>query len=142
MAMKRRLNDRGAIPRPIIGVAEFAETMGISVHCARNWIYQRRIASVKLGKLLCVPTSEVERLVTENLRPASDPRLLLPKSQSERIILRGPRPRKVEDVPAAGTAFVDAPNSRPDVAQAHAEDTALSQHAIGLHRFKGSRVHP
>lgn len=138
MATKRRLNDPG--PRPIIGVAEFAATMGISVHCARNWIYQRRIASVKLGKLLCVPTSEVERLVTENLRPASEPWLLLSKSKSERILLRGTRPRRVEHVQAAAKALADTQNPRPDVAQTFIEDAALPQAAKGLNRVKGPRV--
>ena len=126
MATKRRVNARGATLRPIIGVAEFAETMGISVHCARNWIYQRRIASVKLGKLLCVPTTEVERLVAENLRPAK-PRPPIPKSESERILLRGTRPRKGEDCPAGG-------------AQAFVEDSTLPQVANGLNRFKGPKA--
>lgn len=72
MVMKRSVATKAPLRRPIMGVAEFAETMGISVHCARNWVYQRRIASVKLGKLLCIPTTEVERLVQENLRPAKE----------------------------------------------------------------------
>lgn len=56
--------------RPVLSVAEFATTLGISVHCARSWAYQRRIATTKLGKLLFVPTSEIDRLIQENLTPA------------------------------------------------------------------------
>jgi excisionase family DNA binding protein len=51
-------------------VQQFAETLGISVHCARSWAYQRKIASIKLGKLLFIPTSEIDRLLEENLVPA------------------------------------------------------------------------
>jgi predicted site-specific integrase-resolvase len=57
--------------RAVIGVAEFANSLGISVHCARNWAYQRKIASTKLGgKLLFIPVSEIDRLIQENLKPA------------------------------------------------------------------------
>jgi uncharacterized Fe-S cluster-containing radical SAM superfamily protein len=56
--------------RPVIGIKEFADRLGISVHCARTWAYQRRISSTKLGKLLCVPVGEVDRLIQENMRPA------------------------------------------------------------------------
>jgi uncharacterized Fe-S cluster-containing radical SAM superfamily protein len=59
--------------RSVIGVAEFADRLGISVHCARNWAYQRRISSTKLGKLLFIPVGEIDRLIQENMKPALAP---------------------------------------------------------------------
>jgi DNA-binding transcriptional regulator YiaG len=56
--------------RQVIAIAEFADRLGISVHCARNWAYQRKISSTKLGKLLFIPVGEIDRLIQENLTPA------------------------------------------------------------------------
>ena len=52
----------------VIRIQEFAEQLRISIWTARQWAYRGKIASVKAGKLLLVPTSEVTRLITENTR--------------------------------------------------------------------------
>jgi excisionase family DNA binding protein len=54
----------------LLPISEFAKRLGISVWTARGWAYRGLISSVKLGKLLQIPASEVGRLVAENFRPA------------------------------------------------------------------------
>jgi excisionase family DNA binding protein len=57
------------VRKDFLGVAEAEEMTGISRWTWRRWAYDGKIASVKMGKRLLIPTSELERLVTENLRP-------------------------------------------------------------------------
>jgi hypothetical protein len=51
-------------------IKDFAANIGISVWTVRGWAYSGRIASVKLGARLMIPTTELDRLIEENLRPA------------------------------------------------------------------------
>jgi len=53
----------------LMRISEFADRLGISIWTARSWAYAGKIASVKLGSLLQIPSSEVDRVVSENLRP-------------------------------------------------------------------------
>ena len=57
-------------PLVLLSVQEFADALNITVACARRWILERRVATVKLGRLIRIPASEVERLVQHGLRPA------------------------------------------------------------------------
>lgn len=57
-------------PSSLLSVREFAEALNITVSCTRRWILQRRIATVKLGRLIRIPKDEVARLVQSGLRPA------------------------------------------------------------------------
>jgi excisionase family DNA binding protein len=54
----------------LLSVQEFADALNITVACARRWILERKITTVKLGRLIRVPVTEVERLVDSGLRPA------------------------------------------------------------------------
>jgi excisionase family DNA binding protein len=56
--------------REAVRVAEFADRLGVSVHTARHWAHSRKIASTKIGKLLFIPVSELDRLIQENMTPA------------------------------------------------------------------------
>jgi hypothetical protein len=59
-----------ASPR-LLPVKGFAAQSGFSLWTIRQWAYSGRIASVKLGKgRLMIPASELDRLISENLRPA------------------------------------------------------------------------
>jgi hypothetical protein len=51
-------------------VAELEAITGKSRWSWRRMCYDGRIASVKLGKSLLVPVSELERLMAENTRPS------------------------------------------------------------------------
>jgi excisionase family DNA binding protein len=54
----------------LLSVPEFAAALNVSLACARRWILERRVATIKLGRLVRIPTSEVERLISSGLRPA------------------------------------------------------------------------
>jgi excisionase family DNA binding protein len=54
----------------LLSVTQFADALGVTPACIRRWILERKITTVKLGRLIRVPASEVERLVNSGLRPA------------------------------------------------------------------------
>jgi excisionase family DNA binding protein len=54
----------------LLSVPQFANALGVTPACIRRWILERKITTVKLGRLIRVPDSEVERLVNSGLRPA------------------------------------------------------------------------
>lgn len=54
----------------LIDVNEFAQRLNLKTSTIRRWLLLRKIASVKLGKSVRIPASEVDRLVQEGERPA------------------------------------------------------------------------
>ena len=55
----------------LLKVPEFAAALNITVACARRWLLERKISSVKVGKkLVRIPASEAQRIIDEGLRPA------------------------------------------------------------------------
>lgn len=54
----------------LLRVDEFAATLRVTQACVRRWLLERRVASVKLGRLVRIPASEVQRLIDAGLRPA------------------------------------------------------------------------
>jgi excisionase family DNA binding protein len=52
-----------------LGVREAEEVTGVSLWTWRRWAYDGKITSVKFGKRLLIPTSEITRIVAENTRP-------------------------------------------------------------------------
>ena len=56
-----------------LGVAEAEARTGVSRWTWRRWAYDGKVVSVKLGKRLLIPSSEISRLVAENTRPRLDP---------------------------------------------------------------------
>jgi hypothetical protein len=58
-----------------LGVADAEALTGVSRWTWRRWAYVGRVASVKLGKRLLIPSAEITRLVEENTHPRlADPR--------------------------------------------------------------------
>jgi hypothetical protein len=53
----------------LLPVKNFAALLGVSVWTARGWCYRGTVASVKMGAKLLVPTGEVGRMISENMRP-------------------------------------------------------------------------
>jgi hypothetical protein len=53
----------------LLPIKIFAARLGVSVWTARGMCYRGRVASVKIGAKLLVPTGEVERLIADNMRP-------------------------------------------------------------------------
>ncbi|HEV3277205.1 MAG TPA: excisionase family DNA-binding protein [Terriglobia bacterium] len=60
--------------KKLLSVGEFAEALGVTVACCRRWILERRVTFTKIGRLVRIPATEVERLVAEGLHPAKPPR--------------------------------------------------------------------
>jgi excisionase family DNA binding protein len=54
----------------LLSVPQVAGRLGVTAACIRRWILERKIATVKLGRLIRVPESEVDRLISAGLRPA------------------------------------------------------------------------
>jgi excisionase family DNA binding protein len=54
----------------LLSVPQVAERLGVTRACIRRWILERKIATVKLGRLIRIPVGEIERLSTAGLRPA------------------------------------------------------------------------
>ena len=55
----------------LLKVPEFCNPLKIKLATARSWILKRRIAVVKVGRLVRVPRSELDRIIREGFRPAN-----------------------------------------------------------------------
>jgi hypothetical protein len=120
--------------------AQAERKYGLSQWIWRRLAYSGRVASIKVG-----------------------PRLLIPRSECERILSENTRPRKVNDVPSAKEAPGNPPSNphslvplqrsapatatgrsapRPNAAQTGTEDFAPPGPLNRLNRFKRSRAHP
>ncbi len=55
--------------KKIHSVSHAGEMLGLSPWTIRQWCYSGKIASHKLGTRLMVPHSEIERVLSESLRP-------------------------------------------------------------------------
>lgn len=53
----------------LLPVKNFAARLGISIWTARGWCYRGTVASVKIGSKLLVPVGEIDRIISENMRP-------------------------------------------------------------------------
>jgi excisionase family DNA binding protein len=54
----------------LLTTPQFATALSVTPACVRRWLLERKIASVKLGRLVRIPISEVQRLVESGMRPA------------------------------------------------------------------------
>lgn len=54
----------------LTGLESAAARLGVSIWTLRAWVQQGKIASNKLGGRRLIPTSEIERLITESHIPA------------------------------------------------------------------------
>jgi excisionase family DNA binding protein len=54
----------------LLNVDQFAEALGVTKACIRRWILERRVATVKLGRLVRIPEGEASRIIGAGLRPA------------------------------------------------------------------------
>jgi excisionase family DNA binding protein len=56
--------------KSLLRVNEFAAILNVTPAAVRRWLLERKIASTRIGRLVRIPGSEVERLVQSGLRPA------------------------------------------------------------------------
>jgi len=54
----------------LLTLVDFCRPLGITLSCARRWVLDRKIAIVKVGRLVRIPRAELERIVNAGLRPA------------------------------------------------------------------------
>jgi excisionase family DNA binding protein len=54
----------------LLKIPEAAERLALSQKCLRDWIAERRISSVRLGRAVRIPVSEIDRLLEEGTTPA------------------------------------------------------------------------
>jgi excisionase family DNA binding protein len=54
----------------LLSVPQFSTALGVTPACIRRWLLERRIASVKIGRLRKIPESEADRLIAEGFCPA------------------------------------------------------------------------
>ena len=54
----------------LLKVPEFAGALKLTNACVRRWILERRVVSIKVGRLVRIPVSEVDRIIAAGLRPA------------------------------------------------------------------------
>jgi excisionase family DNA binding protein len=57
--------------RSMLTLNDVARTLNCTVSCVRRWRREGRIAVVKLGKLVRVPESELDRIAKEGLGPVA-----------------------------------------------------------------------
>ncbi len=53
-----------------VGVVVAGDETGLSPWTWRRWAYEGKVASIKVGRRLLIPRSEIERVLAEGLRPA------------------------------------------------------------------------
>jgi len=58
----------------LLTVPEFAARLKVTVACIRRWIIENRVATVRLGRLIRIPATEVDRFVEDGFRPARNRR--------------------------------------------------------------------
>jgi excisionase family DNA binding protein len=58
------------IDRSLLRVGEFASILGVTPACVRRWLLERKISSTRIGRLVRIPSSEVQRIVDSGFRPA------------------------------------------------------------------------
>jgi excisionase family DNA binding protein len=54
----------------LLTVAQFAEGLGVTPACIRRWLLERKVASVRVGRLVRLPETELQRIVQEGFIPA------------------------------------------------------------------------
>jgi excisionase family DNA binding protein len=57
-------------PTPLLSVTEFAARLRVTPACVRRWLFESKIAKIKLGRVVRIPASEADRLISEGLCPA------------------------------------------------------------------------
>lgn len=56
--------------KSLLKVDEFAARLDVTPACVRRWLLERKISSTRIGRLVRIPESEINRLVECGLRPA------------------------------------------------------------------------
>jgi excisionase family DNA binding protein len=55
----------------LLTITEFATALRLKPSCIRRWIGERRIETVRVGRLVRIPSTEIERIICEGTTPAA-----------------------------------------------------------------------
>jgi excisionase family DNA binding protein len=70
-AMESDMDVRQQVHRGVITIPEAARVLGLKEATIRAWILRRKISYCKIGsKSVRIPTSEIDRILQENVVPA------------------------------------------------------------------------
>jgi excisionase family DNA binding protein len=56
--------------KSLLRVNEFAALLDVTPACVRRWLLERKISSTRIGRLVRIPATEIDRLLESGLRPA------------------------------------------------------------------------
>jgi excisionase family DNA binding protein len=56
--------------KSLLRVNEFAAILDVTPACVRRWLFERKIASTRIGRLVRIPRDEAIRLIESGFRPA------------------------------------------------------------------------
>jgi excisionase family DNA binding protein len=54
----------------LLTVPEFAAALHVTVACVRRWVLERRITTIRVGRLVRISPEEYQRIVDQGLVPA------------------------------------------------------------------------
>jgi excisionase family DNA binding protein len=54
----------------LLTVKEFASPLKLKPSCVRRWIRERKITTIRVGRLIRIPASEIDRVIAQGTRPA------------------------------------------------------------------------
>ena len=54
----------------LLTINQFAARLTVTASCVRRWILEQKISTVRVGRLVRVPASEVDRVIEAGFRAA------------------------------------------------------------------------
>jgi excisionase family DNA binding protein len=58
----------------LLTIPEFAAALRVKPSCVRRWLTESKVTRVHVGRLVRIPASEVQRIVSLGTRPAAETR--------------------------------------------------------------------
>jgi excisionase family DNA binding protein len=55
----------------LLTIPEFAAALRVKPSCVRRWVGENKVTFVHVGRLVRIPASEVERIISVGTRPAT-----------------------------------------------------------------------
>jgi excisionase family DNA binding protein len=54
----------------LMTISEFAESLHVTIACVRRWVLERRINTIRVGRLVRISPEECDRIVEQGRVPA------------------------------------------------------------------------
>ena len=62
------LTPKDSVPKAMYSLKETAQMLGVSYRAIQDWQYAKRIKTVKLGRRVMVPATELDRITVEGVK--------------------------------------------------------------------------